>query len=163
MSSWLGALRAGEVEGGAAVVTGAQVDNWLRTWQKRLQLDDWRVTARIVRATELKPDTLGNLKWNLAERTAAIKVLDPVDYDLPAADVPEDMEYTIVHELVHLQLSVLPRDLSKRDIEETVVNRLAEALMALGRGGAYRVRNVPPPKRPGKANETQLAGRTAAK
>lgn len=159
----LGALPPAGAQDGPTGVTDAQVDNWLRTWQKRLQLDDWQVTARIVRATELKPDTLGNLKWNSAEHTATIKVLNPVDYDLPSADIPEDIEYTIVHELIHLQLSVLPRDLGKKDIEESVVNKLAEALMTLDRGGVFRARNVPPPKIRGKAGEPQIAGRSAAK
>src|SRR6478736_5190135 len=96
-----------------AAVTEAQVSNWTRLWQKRLHLEDWRVDVRIVRNSELRPETLGNLKWNNVSRTACIKVLNPLDYQIPAGDVPEDMEYTVLHELVHLQLSVLPRDLNR--------------------------------------------------
>src|SRR5581483_6191413 len=99
----LGASSAAADSKPKAVVTDAQVDSWLRLWQKRLHLDDWRIEAHIVRSTDLKPDTLGNLKWNLNNHSAVIKVLNPLDYDMPAADVPEDMEYTVVHELVHLR------------------------------------------------------------
>jgi hypothetical protein len=126
-----------------AVVSDAQIAGWVKVWQKRLHLEDWQIEAHIVRPSDLRPDTLGNLKWNTANRTAAIKVLSPVDYDLPAADVVEDMEYTIVHELVHLQLSVLPRDLNRKDVEETVVNKISDALMVLERGDTFRARSQP--------------------
>lgn len=147
-----------------AVVGDAQVDAWTRLWQKRLHLDDWKIETRIVRSTELKPDTLGNLKWNMNTHSAVIKVLNPLDYDMPAADVPEDMEYTVVHELVHLQLAVLPRDLNKKDIEEQVVNKISDALMSLDIGPTFRARSVPQPnfglKNVG-APEPEVVGRKA--
>lgn len=126
-----------------AVVTEAQVSDWVRVWQKRLHLEDWKVEVRLVRITDLKPDTLGNLKWNSNLHSATIKVLNPIDYDIPASKVPEDIEYTVVHELVHLQLSVLPRDLNRKDVEEQVVNKIADALMALDRGEGFRARSAP--------------------
>ncbi|MGD0620370.1 MAG: hypothetical protein ABSB67_22255, partial [Bryobacteraceae bacterium] len=42
-----------------AQVTQGQVDSWLRLWQGRLALDDWRVEAQIVRQSDLNADTLG--------------------------------------------------------------------------------------------------------
>ena len=143
------------------LVTEIQVDSWLKAWQKRLHLDDWRIEARIVRSTDLKPETLGNLKWNVVNHTATIKVLNPVDYELAATEIPEDIEYTIVHELVHLQLSVLPRDLNKKDVEESVVNKISDALMGLDKGPTFRARSVPPPKVQGKPAEPDVAGRTS--
>jgi hypothetical protein len=143
------------------VVSQSQVDSWVALWQKRLHLQDWRIEARIVRSAGLKPDTLGNLKWNSVTRTATIKVLNPVDYDMPPADVPEDIEYTVVHELVHLQLSVLPRDGSK-EVEEVVVNKISDALMELEHGPTFRARSSPPvvPSRPGAVNaRTDVVGR----
>ena len=126
-----------------AVISEIQVSTWVRLWQKRLRLEDWKVEARLVRSTELKPDTLGNLKWNSVAHTATIKVLNPADYDLPPADVPDDIEYTIVHELVHLQLSALPRDLNRKDVEEQVVNKISDALMQFEHGGNFRARSQP--------------------
>jgi hypothetical protein len=117
-------------------------------WQKRLHLDDWKIETRVVRQCDLKPDTLGNLKWNLVNHTAIIRVLSPLDYEMAAGDVPEDMEYTIVHELIHLQLAVLPRDPNAKSTEEQVVNRIADALMALEKGPEFRARSVPPSKTP---------------
>ena len=121
-------------------VTQAQVDDWTRMWQKRLDLGEWGITTQIVRITDLKPDTLGNLKWNSGTRNAVIKVLNPADYNLPASDIATDIEYTILHELIHLQLSVLPHDAATKIVEERVVNRLGEALFQLEKGQTYKPR-----------------------
>ena len=121
-------------------ITQAQVEEWTRSWQKRLDLGEWSITTLIVRSTDLKPDTLGNLKWNTSNRTAVVKVLNPADYELPAAEIATDIEYTILHELIHLQLSVLPHDGSTKLIEEKVVNRISEALFQLEKGASYHPR-----------------------
>lgn len=115
------------------VVSQEQVDRWLNTWKTRLRLEDWTVEAKVVRSTELKPDTLGHIKWESDKKTALITLLHPQDYDLPASRIEEDMEMTVLHELIHLQLSVLPRDKGSRQVEEQVVNRIAGALMSLDR------------------------------
>ncbi len=121
-------------------ITQAQVDDWTKNWQNRLDLNEWSITTLIVRVADLKPDTLGNLKWNSSNKTAVIKVLNPLDYDLPAPEIPTDIEYTIVHELIHLQLSVLPHDGSSKMVEEKVVNRISEALFQLEKGPGYHPR-----------------------
>lgn len=121
-------------------ITQAQVDDWTRSWQRRLDLGEWTITTLIVRTADLKQDTLGNLKWNTANRTAVVKVLNPLDYELPSSEIPSDIEYTIVHELIHLQLSVLPHDGSAKLIEEKVVNRISEALFQLEKGPGYHPR-----------------------
>jgi hypothetical protein len=124
-------------------VTQEEIDGWTKLWQKRLDLVDWRIGTMIVRQTELKPETLGNLHWDTEVHTATIRVLDPCDYELPAWEVPEDIEYTIVHELIHLQLSVLPRDTNARIVEERVVNKISNALFQLEKGPGYRLHVAP--------------------
>jgi hypothetical protein len=119
-------------------VTAPQVDRWTKKWQQRLDMSEWQVTTQIVRIWELKPETLGNLRWNGDNHTATIKVLNPLDYDLPPADAIQDIEYTILHELIHLQLSVLPRDVASKGVEEKVVNRIGDALFRLDKGDSYR-------------------------
>ncbi|HLJ44838.1 MAG TPA: hypothetical protein VKU01_02445 [Bryobacteraceae bacterium] len=124
----------------ASAVTQTQVDEWTKHWQKRLDLSEWTITTLIVRVGDLRPETVGNLKWNSNEKTAVIKVLNPADYNLSPADVATDIEYTIVHELIHLELSVLPHDGTSKLTEERVVNRISEALFQLDKGGRYRPR-----------------------
>ena len=105
----------------------------LAMWQKRLHLEDWNLMVRLVRSTELKPKTLGNIHWDTPSKTATIRVLALADYKLPYNDALRDMEFTVVHELVHLQLSSLPRSEASRGAEERAVNQLTEALLELSR------------------------------
>jgi hypothetical protein len=107
----------------------------LAVWQKRLSLQDWSISIVISRASELKPKTLGNIHWDLDKKTAVIRVLDPADYKLPLPEMLADMEFTVVHELIHLNfapvLSELQRSDANRREEEHAVNHMAEALLKL--------------------------------
>jgi hypothetical protein len=106
----------------------------LAVWQRRLKLEDWRISVLPARSTELKPKTLGAIRWDKGKKTATIWVLDPADYQLPFREMLDDMELTVVHELVHLELASLPRSQASRSTEERAVNGFADALLALDRG-----------------------------
>jgi hypothetical protein len=97
----------------------------LHVWQERLNLTDWDIRFDLVRSKDLEPKTLGNVHWDTDVKTARISVLSTYDYTLPYKDMLKDMEFTVVHELVHLHLASLPRS------EEHAVNELAEALIKL--------------------------------
>src|ERR1044071_7392237 len=58
----------------------------LAYWQQRLNLDQWRITVSVARATELRRDTMGNIHWDAQKQTATIRVLDAADYTLPFPD-----------------------------------------------------------------------------
>jgi len=105
----------------------------LWVWQKRLNLQDWNIDIVMSRTGELKPKTLGNIHWDADKKTAVIRVLDPADYKLPFKDMLADMEFTVVHELIHLELSSLPRSEASRRDEEHAVNQIADALLKLDR------------------------------
>jgi hypothetical protein len=109
----------------------------LWVWQKRLNLQDWNLSVMVSRASDLKPRTLGNVHWDLEKKTAVIRVLDPVDYRLPPDQILKDIENTVVHELVHLEMAPTLADLHRTDAnrvqEETAVNRMVDALLALER------------------------------
>src|SRR6267378_2931994 len=115
------------------VVTDEQVHDWLKVWQKRLRLEDWKIEVKVVRIWDLEQGTLGHIDWSVPHKTATIKVLNPSDYELPRDRVPADMELSIVHELVHLHLSALPLNKSSRNAEEQVVTMIAKALLDLER------------------------------
>jgi hypothetical protein len=109
----------------------------LSVWQKRLNLQDWNISLLVVRSTELKPKTLGNIHWDADKRTAVIRVLDPADYKLPFSEMLQDLEFTVVHELIHLELSPVLSPLQRNDAnrreEEHAVNHMADALLKLDR------------------------------
>ena len=110
----------------------------LSVWRKRLNLQDWNVSLEVVRSTELRPKTLGNIHWDTDKKTAVIRVLDPADYSLPFHEMLEDMEFTIVHELIHLEIAPVLSHFTRSDAdrieEEHAVNYMADALLRLGRG-----------------------------
>lgn len=105
----------------------------LAVWKKRLKLDDWDITVQMARASELKPRTLGNIHWDSDRKSAAIRVLDPADYRMTQEDMLKDMEFTVVHELIHLKLapllSTVPRSEASRRDEEHTVNDIADGLL----------------------------------
>lgn len=105
----------------------------LAFWQRRLKLDDWKITIIMSRAKDLKPKTLGNIHWDADTKSATIRVLAASEYQLACPAMLDDMEFTVVHELVHLELSSLPRSQASRSEEEHAVNRITEALLALER------------------------------
>lgn len=109
----------------------------LSAWQKRLNLSDWKVSVMVVRTGDLKPKTLGNIHWDDKKKTAVIRVLDPADYKMPLRAMLDDMEFTVVHELIHLELapvlSPLQRNDANRMEEEYAVNHMAQALLDLDR------------------------------
>jgi hypothetical protein len=102
-------------------------------WQKRLKLEDWNITFKLVHFSDLKPKTLGNIHWDSDLKKASMSILSPADYKLSFPDALKDMEFTVVHELVHLQLSSLPRNEASRSAEEKAVNTITEALLNLDR------------------------------
>jgi hypothetical protein len=106
----------------------------LSLWQKRLKLEDWSVTVITSQRDGLRAGTLGNIRWDPEKKTAVIRVLDPSDYQTPPDAVLRDMEFTVVHELIHLEFCASTRaDQSSRADEETAVNHIAEALLRLDR------------------------------
>jgi hypothetical protein len=105
----------------------------LVVWQQRLKLQAWRISVLQARSSDLKPRTLGAIRWDKGKKTAVIWVLDPADYQLPFREMLDDMELTVVHELVHLELTSLPRSEASRSGEEHAVNGIADALLGLDR------------------------------
>ena len=109
------------------------VDARLVFWQKHLQLSEWNISIVMTRRGDLKAKTMGGIRWDKGKKTAVMAVMDVADYRLPCVEMLNDMEFTIVHELVHLELASLPRSEASRSSEEHAVNRIADALLKLQR------------------------------
>jgi hypothetical protein len=109
------------------------VDERVAAWRQRLKLEDWQISAVLTRRSDLAPETLGGIHWDKKQKTAVVWVLDPSDYRLPYGAMLDDMELTIVHELVHLDLTALPRGQASRGSEERAVSGIAEAMLTLDR------------------------------
>ena len=110
----------------------------LWVWQRRLNLEDWKIALVMARTGDLRPKTLGNIHWDLEKKAAVLHVLDPADYRLPWSEMLDDIEFTVVHELIHLGFAPVVSDLQRSDAnrreEEHTVNHMAAALLKLDRG-----------------------------
>ena len=128
------------------VVTDDQLQSWLRIWQKRLRLQDWHVRAKMARVWELGPN-LADIDIRPERRRAAIRILNPRDYDLPKNEIPADIELSLVHELTHLQLAALPlpQKRSASRAEERVVKRISGALVRNPRAASGKAVELRPP------------------
>jgi hypothetical protein len=107
----------------------------LRFWQERLNLHSWSVVVTMTRLDDLKNGTLGGIRWDKRKKTASLSVLAQEDYKSQPCHVLRDMEFTVVHELLHLQLASLPRNEGSRSREEEAVNNIARALLGIMRDG----------------------------
>ena len=88
--------------------------------------------------SELKPETLGNIHWDIPTKSAVVRVLSISDYKLACPAALDDMELTVIHELVHLTLSPLRSPGTNRADEEHTVNQIADALLKLDRQSRAR-------------------------
>ena len=113
------------------LLTEDMVAGWVKRWQRRLSMDDWKIETRIVRLNQLPKGTVANIHWSLPRRTATIKVLDPIDSTLPKSEIVRDTELSVVHELVHLSMAKLPLDSTNTDLEEEAVKKISMALLAV--------------------------------
>jgi len=116
-----------------ALLAESFVNQRLLVWQQRLNLQGWQISITMSHAGDLKPKTLGNIHWDADQKSAAIRILDASDYNKSFRDMLDDMEFTVVHELIHLELSSLPRSSASRRDEEHTVNQIADALLKLDR------------------------------
>jgi hypothetical protein len=105
----------------------------LARWRQRLGLEDWRISVVMAHRADLPPKTMGGIRWDKPTKSAVIWVLDPSEYRLPFREMLDDMELTIVHELVHLDLTSLPRGQASRGSEERAVNSISRAMLDLDR------------------------------
>jgi hypothetical protein len=83
----------------------------------------------MIKPEGLRPATLGNIRWDPENKKAVIRVLHACEYKVPFEAALRDMEFTLVHELIHLTLSGLPRDEDNMSEEERAINQIAEALL----------------------------------
>lgn len=103
----------------------------LQEWQSRLGLQEWRIKL----CDCCKPDDMtlqgvsGDVDWTECIKTARIEILDPQYYG--DRIVPFDWEKTLVHELLHLKLSLVSDnvdDLQARYMHQ-IIDDLARAFV----------------------------------
>lgn len=111
-------------------------------WQKILRLQDWIINVGIRRERDFVTEGLAEILPCLPKRMATIRILDPIDYPENLSE-PQDMELSLVHELLHIHLFPLlvdREDEMRQVAEEQAIEAISRGLVALKRGGeGYKV------------------------
>lgn len=109
------------------------LDALVAEWAPRLGLGTWTIKIRFCRRSDLSGGEYADVQYQKTHEWAVIRVLDPGDWSEP--DFPQDIEHSVIHELLHLALApVLPNNEYGDLPEEQFVNRMARALLELKRG-----------------------------
>ena len=119
----------------AYIVSQEELKKLCEEWRERLRLQAWDVDAGIYRASEFELENCcGENEWGNRGNKSTIRILDPVDY--PKSNFTQDMEVTLVHELLHLHFEAFEpkdKDTLQYDLMERTIDRLAHTLVELKR------------------------------
>jgi hypothetical protein len=102
-------------------MTELELNELCAEWQEELRLRDWRIVARIRRERDMPVNAQGAIDAVWGRKEAVISILDPIDYPGDLA-WPQDMEATLVHEMLHLHFPEWRKDVE----EDTDVHLLTE-------------------------------------
>lgn len=105
-------------------------------WQKILRLQDWIITILITRERHMGCSSrIAEIEAKLPKRMATIRILDPIDYPTGLSE-DQDMELSLVHELLHIHLFPLfadREDEMRMVAEEQAIEAISRGLIHLSR------------------------------
>jgi len=115
-------------------VTNEQLTELCTEWKERLGLQAWQVGIAFARHYEMELRGQGECSWTLDKLQAYIRILDPADYE-PNETFPQDIEKTLVHELLHLMFAPFDteRGTSEYGVQHQAIELLSRALVNLKR------------------------------
>jgi hypothetical protein len=82
----------------------------LAKWKPILRVSDWEIKIKWVKQYAMgNNDADGTCCHTAAAKAAVIKILEPEDFDPGSGLWLQDVEDTVVHEMLHLHFAALPR------------------------------------------------------
>jgi len=122
-----------------AVPSQRKLDDLRREWQKRLKLRDWTISVKFADLKFLRDLTdienpVGACEHFAETKQARIWVLQPSEWDAEPNERQQDVEDTIVHELLHCHFAAFGdrSDVGRLYVEQTI-ETLTAALIGLKR------------------------------
>ena len=120
-------------------LTEESLQDELAFWKRLLHLEQWDIVARIARGNglDLPEQVQGRCNWTISRHEALIRIMNPIDWD-KGIIFPQDMEATLVHELLHLHLAPFDNfksDTAEDNALEQAIHHLSLALVSLRRAG----------------------------
>jgi hypothetical protein len=114
-------------------MTESELQELCAEWQSRLGLAHWKMSVRFGDPNEMG-SCIANESHQPEFETALIKILKPSAY---SGLFPQDMEQSLVHELLHILVSPLEPEGGYHGTQdflfEQTIDRLARILVALKR------------------------------
>lgn len=116
-------------------MTDEQLKSLCKLWQKRLKLQDWQISARVVGSEEMR-DSLGDCVVYQDTKCALVRVIDPAGIDETHpyySRFPENgnLEKILVHELIHILLDPFfdpDAEDFRRTAQEQLMDQMATVL-----------------------------------
>lgn len=111
-------------------MTNAQLQKLAIEWQRLLRVQDWDVTVRFARPTDMQqPGLYGQCQAMAVNKEARILICDPRQVPDPL-----DPEYVLIHEMSHLLLDPLATQKNILYVEQAL-HGFGHGLFALRKGG----------------------------
>lgn len=108
----------------------------LNEWQERLGLQDWRIKLcpKCTPGEMEMENAAGCTIWTESIKSAKIQILNPKYYG--DRIVPFDFEKTLVHELLHLKLSLVSSEVDtlQERVTHQMIDDLGRAFVSAKRG-----------------------------
>ena len=100
----------------------------MKEWQKRLNMQDWRITLKVDCVPEdmTIDESSGCVSWAESTKTALIQIIGPKYYGQRV--VPFDFEKTLVHELLHLKFSLLCDEQEAEGLRERICHQILDEI-----------------------------------
>jgi hypothetical protein len=118
------------------ILTEKQLQEKARYWQEVLRLRDWDLIVKKENKKSFDDSTEGNCEFLVSSKCAYIRILNEDDYP-DDSWVPQDMELTLVHELLHLHFAQIREHSDSvplyEDFEEQAISAISEALVKVHR------------------------------
>jgi hypothetical protein len=119
------------------ILTLEELNKLTLDWKKLLGISDWETNVILSRENKMPVKGAACCQYCFDRKTADVYILDSIDYeDFPKW--PQDMEQSLVHELLHLRFAPWDKK-CKKGLElswmEQTVDALAKAFVIVKRQG----------------------------
>ncbi len=115
-----------------------ELEQLVRKWQEILRLQDWEIEVEWVTRNKLDKGSNAEETLCVNQKAATIGVIMPEHYSV-WNDKPQDIEESVVHELLHIPLQKIENyarkeeELALDNAVESATNLIAAALIMLDR------------------------------
>lgn len=137
-----------------------QAEEYVEEWLPLLHLQDWQTEVSV------KPfdiDCCANVRYSMEYQSADIEIRNP-DMHPPGTFADPDLEYTVVHELLHLLYCMTPKgDETQNMLHERAIDRTAMLLVDLRRASILAAEGAKEAIRIARRLAKTKAGKTTKK